>query len=61
MKRYLLFTYERYYPLGGFCDFEGDYATIEEAKAAVKAEDFCDCRWHVFDTRDRKIVAQNYQ
>ncbi len=34
MKRYLVFCYEQYYPGGGWCDFQGSYDTLEEAKLA---------------------------
>jgi hypothetical protein len=33
MKRFLLFAYDLYYPLGGILDLHGDYATHEEALA----------------------------
>ncbi|NET97629.1 hypothetical protein [Okeania sp. SIO1H2] len=32
MERYLLFMDNEYYPLGGWDDFQGGFATIEEAK-----------------------------
>ena len=32
---YLLFSYESYYPSGGFDDLRGIFATLEEAKKAV--------------------------
>jgi hypothetical protein len=35
MKRYLLFTYDQYYPGGGSSDVRGDYDTLEEAKESV--------------------------
>lgn len=38
MKPYLLFTWETYYPEGATNDFERDFDTIEEAKAAAPAE-----------------------
>jgi hypothetical protein len=33
MKRYALFTYDTYYPSGGWGDFYDSYDTIEEAVA----------------------------
>ena len=33
LKRFLVFDYLEYYPSGGWCDFEGSYDTIEEARA----------------------------
>ena len=29
-KRYLLFTYDTYYPGGGWCDFDESFDTIDE-------------------------------
>ncbi len=34
MKRYLLFSGDEYYPLGGWNDFKGSFDTLEEAKEA---------------------------
>lgn len=31
MKRFLLFFGSNYYPAGGMADFQGDFATLEEA------------------------------
>lgn len=31
MKQYLLFAYDRHYPLGGWADFQEDFDTVEEA------------------------------
>lgn len=31
MKRYLVFLYGAYYPMGGMYDFEKDFDTLEEA------------------------------
>lgn len=31
MKRYLLFAWDQYYPMGGFNDFVNDFETEEEA------------------------------
>jgi hypothetical protein len=35
MKPFLVFAGSHYYPSGGFDDFEGDFDTLEEAKAKV--------------------------
>lgn len=35
MKRYALFTFETYYPLGGWNDFKGTFDTVEEAVTAA--------------------------
>lgn len=37
--RYLLFTYEKYYPGGGWQDFIGEYASLEEAKLAANSHE----------------------
>ncbi len=33
-KRYLVFAFAKFYPIGGFKDFQDSFDTIEEAKAA---------------------------
>lgn len=32
MKRFLLFTFDEYYPSGGWADFVDSFETIEEAR-----------------------------
>lgn len=32
MKRYLVFAYDTYYPLGGLCDLKGQFDSVEKAK-----------------------------
>ena len=32
MKRYLVFTYDCYYPQGGWNDFRASFETLEEAR-----------------------------
>lgn len=32
LKRFLLFVFPTYYPVGGFEDFEGDFDTLQEAR-----------------------------
>lgn len=34
MNQYIAFGGDKYYPVGGFGDFVGDYETLKEAKAA---------------------------
>ena len=43
-KRYMLFSYEQYFPQGPKYDFAGMYNTIEEAKAEAKKrnDDYAD-------------------
>lgn len=36
MKRYLVFEYDDYYPLGGMGDFYRDYSSLEEMKEDIK-------------------------
>jgi len=33
-KRFLLFCFDTYYPLGGISDLRGDYDTMDEAQEA---------------------------
>lgn len=35
MKRFLLFEFNDYYPIGGWNDFVGSFDSIEEAKAST--------------------------
>lgn len=42
MKKYLLFRFSRYYPLGGFDDFVKDFDTIEEVVEYLKFADYKD-------------------
>lgn len=62
MLRFALFTGYAYYPSGGWEDFQGTYATLEEAMAAAHA-DFAKGkgeRWyHVVDLSNGTIVAQD--
>ena len=36
MKRYLIFSYDNYYPMGGFEDFKCDFDTKEEVIRYIK-------------------------
>jgi hypothetical protein len=40
MKRYLMFTFDTYYPSGGEGDFCGDFDSIQEAISAWKNQQF---------------------
>ena len=55
MDRYMLFSFDTYYPSGGMSDFIGSYDTIE---AAMNAE-FRD-NYHIYDTVTNKIVRTNW-
>lgn len=53
--RYLLFAGEYYYPCGGWEDFAGAFASLDEAKAAKSDPDYC--QWaHIVDLDAREIV-----
>ncbi len=58
MKRYLVFFYAFYYPLGGWNDFIGSVDTIEEARALVKKEqhDPSGSEFQVVDLQTMKVV-----
>lgn len=55
MKRFLLFSGDLYYPLGGIKDFKGSFDTKEEALdwiAKYPAE-----WYHIYDTEEQKVVV----
>lgn len=58
MNRFLLFSFENYYPSGGWEDFAGDYATLDEAKDARFVSRGKSA--HIVDTQTGKIVATAY-
>ena len=56
MKRYILFRFRNFYPIGGMNDVEGRYDTLEEAKEYVeecKENDDWGENYHVLDTVTR--------
>lgn len=59
MKRYLLFSGEDYYPIGGWKDFIGDFDSAEEAKSSlpVPGKMVCPDWFHIVDTYTKTIVA----
>ena len=58
MKRYLLFTGDKYYPNGGMYDFRHDFDSLEEAKQYWEKTDRGD--WaHIYDFEIRQIVWTN--
>jgi aminoglycoside phosphotransferase (APT) family kinase protein len=63
MKRYILFAGEYYYPGGGWTDFVGSFATVEEAVADYKARETADpYRWdwyQVLDMETWTIVVED--
>ena len=54
MRNFLLFAGDRYYPRGGFEDFEDSFNSLEEAKdyAIKRARGW----FHVYDLEKREIV-----
>ncbi len=43
IKRYLLFTYDTYYPGGGWSDCAGSFDTLDEIREHLKNQDYkCD-------------------
>ncbi len=55
MKKYMLFTYDRFYPGGGMNDFKGLFKTIREAKeAGIKSmADY----YQVYNTKTNRTVV----
>jgi hypothetical protein len=56
MKRYLLFTYQIYYPSGGWNDFKGSFDDIEEARGVWTNDPYRDDRCQVIDRDTGQIV-----
>lgn len=56
MKRFLVFSYDTYYPCGGMGDFQDDFDTLEEATA------FCltlnDDWIQIYDCQTKQIVLE---
>lgn len=52
MKRYLLFCFDGYYPVGGWNDFRGSYDTLQEA-VEKRSFDY----YHVIDSTTGTEVA----
>ncbi len=48
-KRFLLFSYADYYPLGGMEDLFGTYDTAEEAIEAIVTIEICDDNVIIYD------------
>lgn len=58
MHRYLLFAYSTYYPNGGWNDFKGDFATVEEAYNTWHS-DYSDNyeNYNIVDSQTGKVVG----
>jgi hypothetical protein len=55
MRKFLLFSYEGYYPSGGWCDFAGSFRTIDDAKKAANK----DREYHeIVDIDEEKIILE---
>lgn len=63
MKPYLLFVCDMWEPCGGIDDYQGDFATLEEAITAgsevVAETENGPLRWHVVTYADMKSVASS--
>ena len=55
MKKFLLFMGDVYYPSGGWEDFKGAFATIEDARAQIK-EQWSFEWWHIVDFETKEII-----
>lgn len=52
MKRFALFTWDDYYPSGGWNDFKGCFSTLQKATEASRGEN-----WQIIDLRTGTIAA----
>lgn len=56
MKKYLLFVYERYYPIGGMNDLRGSFDTIEE----INLSDLKECEFYqIVNKETLEIIKTN--
>jgi len=53
MKRFLLFCYDTYYPVGGWGDFIGAFDSVEEAESAI---DKTFHYWQIVDMEKLEVV-----
>ncbi len=62
--RYWLFAGGHFYPYGGFRDFYGSFASVEEAvkkSAEVQTKlisEFMSCWWNVIDAQSKEIIQE---
>lgn len=54
MNKYLLFTYDKYYPCGGMDDFRNSYDTIEECIDNLDKD-----LYHIIERDTFKLVNTN--
>ncbi len=58
MKRFVLFSGDFYYPVGGAGDYKNSFATLEEAKLIALTDHARDW-WHILDLNTGKIHHDN--
>lgn len=54
MKRFLVFTFDTWYPLGGWSDFAGDFDTLEGAQE--RAHRTASDHFQIVDTETNQII-----
>lgn len=59
MKRFGVFTYDQYYPSGGWNDFRAAYDTLDEAKEHVKRRK--PERYHIVDFTTGRMAWEEWQ
>jgi len=58
MKKYLLFVYEKYYPLGGINDLIDSYDSIDEIDLSeIGLDEF----YQIVDKETMKIIKTNHK
>ena len=61
MKRYLVFTGDHYYPLGGMEDFDWSTDDKEEAISSAKDSNSDDDMWgQVYDMKTQSVIFNNF-
>lgn len=61
MKRYLVFSYQSYYPAGGFRDFDSAHETFAEAQKARQSNHSPYKGSHIVDLTTLTIVESQYE
>jgi len=54
--RYLVFSFETYYPFGGWDDFQGAFASREEAMDYIAGDESYHEHYQIVDTVLREVV-----
>lgn len=60
MKCFLLFSYDDYYPGGGWSDLDSMHDTLEGAKAAAESRKFHADNYEIVDLNTAKVVLEAY-